>query len=340
MLMTSRERFFKALKGETVDRPPVFSICQHATYEQMDQLQSAWPEAHESAGKMAALAAGGFSLLGFDAIRVPFCQTMEAEALGATLKKAGREGIPSVDTHPYGIDESPIFPEDFLQRGRIPQLLAAVRMLKETIGQDVVVIGGIIGPFTLAVNLVGSTPMLKACRKSPEKLLPFLEIAEKAGTMLAEALVAAGADVICIEDMMASMEMISPTLYRTLAAPFEKMQFAQISVPTIIHICGRMNLVMEDLANTEPTAISVETSVNLAEAIAAIQKTGRLIPLVGGVDPLGCLLNGSAGAIKAEVDQAIATGISLISPGCSVAPGTPMVNLRAMVNAVRSKKED
>ena len=339
MVMTSRERFFKALNSEAVDRPPVFSICQHATYEQMDQLQSSWPEAHEQADKMAALAAGGFSLLGFDAVRVPFCQTMEAEALGATLKKGGREGIPSVDSHPYGIDESPVFPEDFLQRGRIPQLLEAVRILKATIGRDAVIIGGIIGPFTLAVNLVGATPMLKACRKSPEKLLPFLEVAEKAGSTLAEALVDAGADVICVEDMMASMEMISPTLYRSLAAPFEKKQFGQIRVPTIIHICGRMNLVIEDLANTEPTAISVETSVNLPEAIASIAKTGRRIPLIGGVDPIGCLLNGSPAEIKAEVTQAVAAGISLISPGCSVAPGTPTANLQAMVNAVISTKE-
>lgn len=36
--MTSRDRFMAALTGKAVDRLPVVSVCQHATYEQMEAL--------------------------------------------------------------------------------------------------------------------------------------------------------------------------------------------------------------------------------------------------------------------------------------------------------------
>ena len=61
--------------------------------------------------------------------------------------------------------------------------------------------GGIIGPFTIAGGLLDSVPLLKASIKTPEKIRPFLDIAEKAGTTLAHALVDAGADIIACEDI-------------------------------------------------------------------------------------------------------------------------------------------
>ncbi|ATW25478.1 MtaA/CmuA family methyltransferase [Candidatus Formimonas warabiya] len=333
MAMRKRERFLQALASQPVDRPAVFSACQHATYEQMEKLGVYWPEAHRNGKAMATLAEGGHTILGLDAVRVPYCQTFEVEALGGTIKDAGREGIPSVATHPYQLGEEPVFPEDFLSQGRIPQLLEAVRILKETVGEEVAVIGGIVGPYTVAVNLVGVPEMMKASFKRPDTVVPFLDLAEKAGTTLAKALIDAGADVICVEDMMASIDMLPPKIYRELAAPYEKKQFSQISVPTIIHICGRLDKVIADLAQTGCTAISVETSVNIAEAREKIAQAGLQVPLIGGVDPVRHLWNGTPVTVHEAVGKAVSDGISLISPGCAVAPSTPTENLSAMVQA-------
>ena len=75
---------------------------------------------------------------------------------------------------------------------------------------------GIIGPFTIAGSLLDSVPLLKATFKSPQKLRPFLDVGEKAGTALARALVDAGADIISCEDMTASPELIAPKTYKEL----------------------------------------------------------------------------------------------------------------------------
>ncbi|GBF32338.1 methylcobalamin:coenzyme M methyltransferase [Desulfocucumis palustris] len=336
--MNSRDRVLAALKGEAVDRPPVISVCQHATYEQMDELGAAWPEAHARGDKMAALAMGGFTMLGLDAVRVPFCQTHEAEALGAKIKDAGRTGVPSVEVHPYKIGDQPQFPDDFLERGRIPQLLQAVRILKENIGDQVIIIGGIVGPYTVATNLVGIDDMLRTSFKKPEKVVPFLELAEKAGTVLANALVEAGADVICVEDMMTSLDLVSPKIYRSLAAPYEKKQFSGINAPTIIHICGKLDAIMTDIAETGPSAISIEPVVDVKLALEEFSKKGIKMPLIGGVDPVRTLFSGTPEEVRREVEKALEDGFSMISPGCSVAPASPLENLLAIVDTVKEKK--
>ncbi|MBS4025246.1 MAG: MtaA/CmuA family methyltransferase [Clostridia bacterium] len=335
MTLSNRERFLRALQGETVDRISVFCADQTGTYEQMEKLQAFWPEAHQKGETMAKLAEGAYSILGFDAVRVPFCQTIEAEALGCKVKDAGKEGIPSIDVHPYHVDDEISFPEDFLQQGRVPELIKAVKILKENVGDKVAVIGGIIGPYSIATSLLGVTDFLKLSVKKPDKLIPYLDVAEQAGTELAKALIEAGADVICIEDMMASMDMISTKIYQTLVAPWQKRQIEQIAVPTILHICGKLNSVMEDIAETGVTAISVEPKVEIRDALERLEKYDRHIPIIGGVDAVTDLFSGEASDVKAVVKEAIKGGYSMIAPGCSIAPATTTSNLLAMVEAAQ-----
>lgn len=333
--MSGRERVLAALKGQPVDRIPVVSVCQHATYNQMDRLGAAWPEAHYQAVEMANLAVGGYTILGLDAVRVPYCQTHEVEAFGAVLKYAGREGIPSINVHPYKVGQEPQLPEDFLDRPRIKQLVASIGMLKEKLGDQVAIIGGIVGPFTVAANLLGVTDMLKVCFKTPDKVIPYLEVSERAGTMLAHAMIEAGADIICVEDMMTSLDMVSPKIYRELAAPYEKKQFSQISVPTIIHICGKLDAIIVDIARTGPSAISIEPMVDAKGAAAKLREAGLQVALIGGIDPVRTLFSGTPEAIGAEVERAVADGFDLISPGCAVAPATPTENLIAVVKSAK-----
>lgn len=335
MSMSPRERMLAALKGEAVDRAPVFSANQTATYSQMDITGAEWPEAHMKAEPMARLAAGAYTVLGFDAVRVPYCQTIESEALGATVKYAGREGVPRIDAHPFQVGDAPEYPDHFLSRGRVPELLEAVRLLKAQYGDDVAVMGNVVGPFSIVANLVGITDALKASFKKPDALIGLLELAEKAGSALAQALVDAGADVIVIEDMMASIDVISPPIYRNLAQPYEVRQLENFpkGVPTILHICGKVNSIATLIAETGVTALSVEPSVDAPALVAEFAALSRVIPLIGGVDAVTTLFSGTPDDVKADVRKALADGYAMIAPGCSVPPTTTTENLRAMVEA-------
>jgi len=332
--MSSRERFFNKMTGKEVDRTPVFCADQTGIYEEMEELQVFWPEAHQKGEEMAKLALAAHTMAGFDAVRVPFCQTIEAEALGAGIKHAGREGIPSVNVHPFKLaDGVKSLPEDYLKRGRIPELIKAVKILKEEVGDKAVVMGGIIGPFSIAASLVGTTDILKASFKKPDSVKPFLDLAEEAGTVLAKALIEAGADIICVEDMMASMDMISPKIYRELVFPWEKKQIEALSTPAILHICGKTDPIIEDMANTGAAILSVEPVVDVPAAQEKLKKFDRVITIVGGVDAIVTLFSGSADEVVQQSLKAMEMGYDMIAPGCSIAPASPLANLKAMVRA-------
>lgn len=335
MSLTAKERVLRVLNGEETDALPVISVCQYATYGLMEKTGASWPEAHFDGVKMAELSKGGVTVLGLDAVRVPYCQTVEAEIFGAVLKDGGKTHIPSVDNHPYKIGDEPLIPENFVEKGRIPEILKAVRILKKEVGEETAVLGSIVGAFSVATSLVGIPPMLKATFKAPESIEPYLETAEQTAEQYAKAMVEAGADAIVIEDMMASLDMISPKTYRNLAAPYEKRLIDAIDVPVILHICGKLDAVMSDIADTGANAISVESSVDIPKARENFAERGIKTPIIGAVHPIKALLEGDKSEVEAQVKKSIRDGVACISPGCAVAPDTPIENIVAMVDAVR-----
>ena len=334
--MNAKERVMAVINHQKPDHMPCFGANSTVTYEQMEKVGSYWPEGHVKGEAMAKQALAAYSVLGFDAVRLPFCQTFEAVALGCK-RKPGKvrelEGFPGIEhPPPYKIDDTPEFPDDFLSRGYIPELLKAVEILKKEVGGEVPIVAGIIGPFTIAGSLLDSVPLLKATFKAPDKIPPFLEVAEKAGTMLAKALIDAGADIISCEDMTASPELIAPKTYRDIELKYQRRQFDAIPVPKILHICGNVDAIVEWMGQTGANILSLEPK---ASAQLARQKCGSDVILMGGVDTATTLFMKDADTVKQGCEETIADGIQILAPGCAVAPGTPMENLLAMVEVAK-----
>jgi len=331
--MTAKERVMKVFNHEKPDRMPCFCVNGTPTYEQMEKVGAYWPEGHERAEDMAKLAIAAYTVLGFDAIRAPFCQTFEAEALGCKVKFGGTENIPGID-HPvlYKVDDVPVFPDDFLERGRIPQLIEAIRIMKREVGDEVAIIGGIIGPFTIAGAMLDAPPILKTSFKFPDKVRPFLEVAEKAGTMLGQALIEAGADLIAVEDMQASPDLIAPKTYRDLELEYQQRQVEALGVPVILHICGNVDKVIEFMQETGCAAISLEPKSDTELARRVMGSTGIVI---GGVDAATTLFLKGPDVVREAAREQIEMGLDILAPGCAIAPGTPTANLLTMVEVAK-----
>lgn len=331
--MNARERVMSVVNGQKPDRMPCFGANSTVTYYQMEKVKAFWPEGHEKGEAMAKQALAAYSIIGFDAVRVPFDQTFEAGALGCKIKSGGAEGIPGIEhPPPYKLDDTPTFPSDFLSRGGIPELLKAVRILKKEVGNDAVVVAGIIGPFTIAGSLLDTVPLLKATFKAPDKIRPFLEIGARAASVLASALVEAGADIISCEDMTASPELIAPKTYRDFEMEYQRNVFKSISVPTILHICGNVDSIVAWMGQTGANILSLEPKAN---PLLAREKCGPNIILMGGVDTATTLFMKDAETVKEACEESISKGIQILAPGCAVAPGTPPENLLAMVEVAK-----
>jgi [methyl-Co(III) methanol/glycine betaine-specific corrinoid protein]:coenzyme M methyltransferase len=335
--MNSKERVMAVINHQKPDRMPCFGANSTVTYDQMEKVDAYWPEGHDKGEVMAKQALAAYKVLGFDAVRVPFCQTFEAVALGCK-RKPGKirdiEGIPGIEhPPPYKIDDTPVFPDDFLSRGFIPELIKAVKFLKKEVGDEVPIVAGIIGPFTIAGSLLDSVPLLKATFKTPEKMRPFLDVGEKAGTALAKALIDAGADIISIEDMTASPELIAPKTYRDYELEYQRKQCDAISAPTILHICGNVDPIIAWMGQTGAEILSLEPK---ASAKLAREKCGAKAILMGGVDTATTLFMKDPETVKQGCEESIADGIQILAPGCAVAPGTPTENLLAMVEIAKA----
>jgi [methyl-Co(III) methanol-specific corrinoid protein]:coenzyme M methyltransferase len=333
--MNPRKRFLSAIMGGRVDRPSVVCVNQTATYEQMNQLGAWWPEAHYKAASMARLAAGALNILGFDSVRVPFCQTVEAEALGVPIRDGGRESLPASSAHPFTPGEHIPVPNDILQRGRIPVVLDAIRILKTGLRNEAAIIGGVVGPFSVAGHLLGTDQLLMQSFLEPDSVKPAMEAALETAAVFAAAMVEAGAEVICIEEMAASTDLIRPSTFTDLVLPFLQNLIERIQVPTVLHICGNTDPIIDALIESGADALSIDCKANVS---AALEKARGRTTVIGPIDTTQTLLYGTPEQVAASAEKLLSEGFSIIAPACAVPPGTPTANLRAMVDAASKAK--
>ncbi len=327
--MNSRKRVLAALLGGRTDRVPVISANQTATLEQMNKIDIYFPEAHLKAEPMAKLAAEAYHQLSLEAVGVPFCQTVEAEVLGCEIRAGGKTDTVSVVTHPYTTEDYPELSEDLYKKARIPEVIKAVKILKSELGDKVPVIARIVGPFTIAAYLISVNEALINSMTNPELLKPLLKLGTDFAREYSAMLIKAGADIICVEDMTASTDMIRPETYKELIFPYHKELFADISAPSILHICGNVSSVLETMAATGADGLSIE-----AKAVEKDQlnKIKNRVTIIGDIPPSDVLLSGSREEVNFASREALDNGVDILAPGCGIPPETSTANIKEMVS--------
>ncbi len=329
---TLKTRLLAALEGKPVDKVPVCSVTQTGIVELMDVVGAPWPEAHTNPELMAKLAIANHELSGLEAVRIPYCLTVLVEAMGCEINMGTKNRQPSVTDHPYPKDlEGAAIPADLLQRGRIPAVLEAIKIIREKVGPDVPIIGGMEGPITVASDLVSVKSFMKWSIKKTDLFEQALDLATEAAIMYANAMVEAGADIISVADPVASPDLMSPDSFKKfLQARLQKFSSSVNSV-TILHICGNVNQILSYMADCGFEGLSVEEKIGSPKK--AKEVIGNRARFVGNVSSPFTLLPGPVEKIKAEARQALVEGVDVLAPGCGIAPMTPLENIKAMVAA-------
>jgi [methyl-Co(III) methanol-specific corrinoid protein]:coenzyme M methyltransferase len=329
---TLKTRLLAALKGEEVDKVPVCSVTQTGIVELMDEVGAPWPESHTDAELMAKLAIANHELSGLEAVRVPYCLTVLVEAMDCEINMGTKNRQPSVTGHPYpkSLDGAAV-PADLLQKGRIPAVLEAIKIIREKLGPDVPIIGGMEGPITVASDLVSIKSFMKWSIKKPELFEQALDLATEASVLYANAMVEAGADIISVADPVASPDLMSPDSFRDFLMPRLQKFASDVDSVTILHICGNVNPVINYMADCGFEGLSVEEKIG--DVKKAKEVIGDRARLVGNISSPFTLLPGPVEKINTEARQALADGIDVLAPGCGIAPMTPLENIKAMVAA-------
>jgi [methyl-Co(III) methanol-specific corrinoid protein]:coenzyme M methyltransferase len=328
-----RERLMNALLGRPVDRVPTFcsGCAQTVTVECMEAVGVYWPEAHKDPEKMAKLSASVYELVGMEVAGVPYCLTVEAEALGCKIRWGEKkDDVPQVSQTPYTTPTEVKIPDNLLNLKRIPVVLKAVTILKSKVGGTLPIVAGLTGPFALAGHLYGLENLLKGTVLAPDKVHGFVDIAAEVGSMYGKALLEAGADVVLIADPSASCDLISPKTFRTFVKPAITKIVKAIDGVTILHICGNTTPILKDMADTGVATISIDEKVDITEARKIV---GDKVRLVGNVSTVRTLLMGTPEKVKEESLKALRAGVDVLAPGCGIPPLTPNANYKALVEA-------
>jgi len=335
--MNSKERVLNLFKKEPIDRIPCFSGMGNVTEEGINRLGYKFAGIHLDAKQMADTAASTSKLFGYECAVVPVDLCLEAEAMGCVINVYPHaEGIlyPTIkEKLIHNEDEMEIsIPVDVAKRGRIPLVKEAIGMLKADIGNDTAIGTYVLGPFTLAGQIMELNDLLKLSFKKPAKVSALLDKLADVIIATAKELESAGPDYITVREMGATSDVLSPRVFKSMILPPLQKIIKEIKVPTVLHICGKTNDIVTFMMEANPTAISVEQKNDVAETR---RKLGPDALIFGNFDPYNVLVAGTEELVRDTMRKCIDNGVSAVWPGCDIWPTVPPANFNAMMDEVK-----
>lgn len=325
--MTPKERFLRKLNGQEVDMTPVGCTTAYGVVDIMRKCGYERPLADTDPVAMAELSLAGYRIAGFDWIKaMGWDITSVSQALGCSL------GEPQIDlqyciaSHPFeenieGLD----CPDDLLSRGRFPAYKEQFRILREEAGEAAVIFGMSEGPFTCAANLVGTTKLLRATMKDPKLVNRALDVTVEALIRVINFAFSNGADYYCIADPTSGCDLLNPKSWAFFVAPAVKRIVENVGGPIVLHICGDTEKIIPMMCDTGIAGISIEEKVDIKKAVEMSHPKG--VRVFGNVSAKSTLFIGTPEECYQEARAALEAGVDFLTPGCGLAPNSPLENI-------------
>ena len=196
------------------------------------------------------------------------------------------------------------------------------------------------GSFSLACLLVGMNKFLEDLldEDCEEELMQLMEATYQVSLKMHRLCHKAGADCTSYGNSSEGCSVISPALFRRFAKPFETRLAAQLNsegIFTICHICGSVDLILDDLVETGCPMYELDYKTDIVRAKAVAK--GHFA-ISGNIDP-ALFTTGTPEDIRrvtrALCDLYRGEGGLLIGPGCALGPNTPPENVFAFVETVK-----
>ena len=329
--MNTKQEIVDAMNGENRGSAPPALFSQTGTEGLMSACGSAWPEAVYDEDAMVTLALQPSERFGYATVRIPFDLTSEAERLGCEMSRGSRGIQPSVVCSPWRSEtlEGPhdLMPVDeFLSEGRCSiHVHAAERISREH--PELFLTSCINGPLETALLMVGAENLIMGLFTDPDAVTAWVRAVTPYECEYARAMSEVSDNVFVISEVA---EDIFPPDSFPVFAPFEGEVYSNIRESfSTAHVCGETAHVIPGLIDLGPTALSVLSNGD-PEGMA--ERYGDKVVLVGGVDPIKVLMQGSPGDVRASAARAAEAGYPVIAPECGVPPQTPDANLGALAD--------
>ncbi len=336
--MNSLERVAATLRFAKADRTPVIpQVFAHAAVRAgvpiVDYL-------HDGA-LLAHCQIEARREYGYDAVFAFMDTALEAEAMGCRLEFPEGQ-YPDVTACALSPDTpiGELAPPDPRRDGRLPELLRATGLLRSELDGEAPVVAVVLGPMSLAGQLMGTETALYLAVDEPERFEELLDLTTEVARRHGQALFSAGAQVAVVFEPAASPVVVPAAFFRELLAPRIAALFAAYkaagALATWLHVAGDVTPILPYYERTGADIVNLDYEVDPDEA-------GRILPhacLDGNVRSLAFVLD-VADEVAAEGRRLVARlagrGGFILSSGCEIPPEARPENIAALVSAVRGR---
>jgi MtaA/CmuA family methyltransferase len=328
--MTGRERILCLLNGGRADRAPLMPITMMFAAR---QAGVAYGKYATDAAVLAAAQAGLAERFETDHVSAISDPAREVADLGGAVRY--------FDDQPPAVDEerSLLAEKEALATLRPPGGGVGARMndrvrgierLRKHVGDAKLVEGWVEGPCALAADFRGINRLMLDFYDDEAFVGALFDFCIDMEIEFARQQVQAGADLIGVGDAAASL--VGPEIYEQFVWPAEKRlvdAIAETGARVRLHICGNTRPILGGMGRLGCDIVDLDYLAPLDEARAAM---GEKQVLLGNIEPVGVLRNGTPASIRAALAecQKAAGPRWIVSAGCEVPRDTPLENFEAL----------
>lgn len=225
--------------------------------------------------------------------------------------------------------------------GRMPEILTAIRTMRASVHDTCPVVGCVLGPMTLAGQLIGPENALFLSHDDPAAFETLLRRSSAIVREYGAAQVKAGAHVVLIFDPSASPTVFPKNAFIRYEQTLLDDIFASLGKAGAplrwLHIAGPTGPIMEHIREIGVRILSIDQSITIDE----VQEHLPRACVVGNINCMG-LLQEPPSLVKADCDRLLEEysqrGGLILSSACEVPPLTPSANIMAMVRSAKDWK--
>jgi uroporphyrinogen decarboxylase len=261
----------------------------------------------------------------------------EAEAFGSEIRLTDDEIPTVIGRRVTSVDEFAHLDVPQPGAARTQVHLEAAQLMTRLPGHPVV-LGGMIGPFSLAARLYGMSETLELSVNDPDALHTLLERTTQFQIAYGQAFKQASVSGIVMAEPAAGL--LSPRALGRFSSAYVR-QIVQAlrddHFDVVLHNCAARAMHLKYVLESDATLLHFGEPMDISAALAQVPEN---VVIMGNLDPSRVFVSSTPDQVQAETQKllALAGGRRNFVPssGCDLPPDTSLQNLEAFFGAVRA----
>ncbi len=328
--MNGHERTLALLDGRPVDRLPLMPVVMMLCADEIGVKYGRYVKEYRVLAEAQIRTAEAYD---FDLVSCLSDPAREATDCGAHVEFYEDQPAAIVESDALLAKKSILASlkvPDPLGGGRMHDAVRALALMKEQVGSERTVMGWVEGPCAEAADLRGINTLMLDFYDDPAFIRDLFDFVLEMALRFARAQVEVGVDMIGIGDAAASL--VGPKFYEEFVWPYEKRlvdELHAMGTRVRLHICGNTARLLEGMGRLGCEIVDLDYLVPVS---AARQAMGPDQVLLGNIDPVSVVRNGSPDSVTAAIAECHrqAGERYIVGAGCEIPRDTPPENVRAL----------